>query len=655
MDVDALLAVHSLYYLDPDKVAFAIEKTRKKLMVAVVHRFPDFAGEIANGEATYERTRNGTVRMKTSGGTTYEHDPLDWLSDAGSMWTPSGTLVWSLARVYGQHAIYKLTVVHSNAVRSIATVALRDLASLPPGQVVAEVPDCNSFGSSTNEWAISTCGSVVTLRSGDIIRMASTVLVDAARKVSTMTTRDTRHFRGALSQLRAKLKELTESRRLYVPPHLEAEVIETSAKIGFLFDVRADTAFLQTLGERSSELSLLERLLSDPTSGFWRVRVARFLATHGKRIGLVAVMIILWTMSRRSATAKVLRPFMSIAGEEPPITIDGVPDFGLGEEGNFMRFANAVMISSPLVEEPLKRLISRALHVQFAGAACLTLYESVIRQEGMIATIFRGLCHSAYERMSLPMGIAMHSTFNSLMAHAVLATAARQHPESGWLQRLSTRPGGLYAALAEQPRQVLQWIVDDYTQLIPIIPLATRVVKFALATIRTLLAPAVTLAAATIPKWLARTRPDPAESSLSLLLTFPTARSELSDRAGKSFSTAGIGLHYHGILQIEDACMAKRQLNYIHPGSDIVLRAAPYEKCEPTVSLAQIGIGIDHVRPVVSRTCGHNGVVAMVNRQLIDHTRAKSVPSQLTAECLTEVKLGDALQEVIEPLSANLR
>jgi len=77
---DALLYVHSLYYIDPDDFIECLHRTRFGYAVAVTHYFPDAHGMLCHGELEYYVTVAGMVSCGATGNPDpYIHPNPTWL------------------------------------------------------------------------------------------------------------------------------------------------------------------------------------------------------------------------------------------------------------------------------------------------------------------------------------------------------------------------------------------------------------------------------------------------------------------------------------------------------------------------------------------------------------------------------------------------
>nr|WRQ65266.1 polyprotein [Tolivirales sp.] len=87
---DAYLSVHSLYYQNKEEILELVHRSRKRLLVAVVHRFDQLYGGLHfdgfNYESRYQMAFHGEhlkVTMEVNGNmTSYHHDPMVWLDAA---------------------------------------------------------------------------------------------------------------------------------------------------------------------------------------------------------------------------------------------------------------------------------------------------------------------------------------------------------------------------------------------------------------------------------------------------------------------------------------------------------------------------------------------------------------------------------------------
>nr|WRQ65287.1 polyprotein [Tolivirales sp.] len=85
---DVYLAVHSLYYLKPEEVLNLVHRSKKGMLVAVVHKFDNIVGVMHfNGvdhESKYQMSYVGDdlqVEMFVKGNlSTYKHDPMLWVN-----------------------------------------------------------------------------------------------------------------------------------------------------------------------------------------------------------------------------------------------------------------------------------------------------------------------------------------------------------------------------------------------------------------------------------------------------------------------------------------------------------------------------------------------------------------------------------------------
>lgn len=108
---DAVLSIHSLYYLDLPQLVRTIAATAQRRMVAAVHVFDDFDGSFCCGEARWERTGTNydQVQMLVEGGTPYAHGALDWMRSSG-IHVAGFTLTWSLLQTFGSTSVFVFNV-----------------------------------------------------------------------------------------------------------------------------------------------------------------------------------------------------------------------------------------------------------------------------------------------------------------------------------------------------------------------------------------------------------------------------------------------------------------------------------------------------------------------------------------------------------------
>jgi hypothetical protein len=110
----AYLSVDSLYYLSPDDVAYLVERSLSKLLVAVIHEFNDAYGAFADGEATYQLLSSDTVSMSVRGNSSaYTHGNLGWMRKNSHQYVANGvlkTLVWTQLEHYANRVTYTFHV-----------------------------------------------------------------------------------------------------------------------------------------------------------------------------------------------------------------------------------------------------------------------------------------------------------------------------------------------------------------------------------------------------------------------------------------------------------------------------------------------------------------------------------------------------------------
>jgi len=80
VDPATYMCVHSLYYLSPDDVLYALNRCTNHVLYSVHHCFDNVYGSIARGEASYVVNSPHQVVMNTQGNSfSYKHNPLTWL------------------------------------------------------------------------------------------------------------------------------------------------------------------------------------------------------------------------------------------------------------------------------------------------------------------------------------------------------------------------------------------------------------------------------------------------------------------------------------------------------------------------------------------------------------------------------------------------
>lgn len=83
-EFDCYLSVNSLYYLEPSDVVKCLQRSKRNLLVAVVHAFDSTFGSFAGGEATYQFDTPTTVVMNVAGNlASFSHANLHWLRLGG--------------------------------------------------------------------------------------------------------------------------------------------------------------------------------------------------------------------------------------------------------------------------------------------------------------------------------------------------------------------------------------------------------------------------------------------------------------------------------------------------------------------------------------------------------------------------------------------
>ncbi len=106
----AYLSVDTLYHLSPVQVARLVAKSGIRLLVAVVHEFPEAYGAFGGGEATYMYISPSRVRMDVRGNIhPYIHDSLSWMRQSHYP-TVFGSLVWSRVATTADHSVYFFTL-----------------------------------------------------------------------------------------------------------------------------------------------------------------------------------------------------------------------------------------------------------------------------------------------------------------------------------------------------------------------------------------------------------------------------------------------------------------------------------------------------------------------------------------------------------------
>jgi len=81
---DALMFIHSAYYLSPQDLFDALQRTSSKVAYAVIHDTPGVYGEIA-GEAAYWRQEDDSIRFHAKGqGADYVHPDTAWMRNNGA-------------------------------------------------------------------------------------------------------------------------------------------------------------------------------------------------------------------------------------------------------------------------------------------------------------------------------------------------------------------------------------------------------------------------------------------------------------------------------------------------------------------------------------------------------------------------------------------
>lgn len=105
MEYEALISVHSIYYLSTEMLGTLIERSRKKMLLAVMHMFHDPTGKYPTDmpDGSYRR-ENGRIVMSVAGNNfSYTHPDPKWCRQGTSIMLLSGRrLVWTPIReVFG--------------------------------------------------------------------------------------------------------------------------------------------------------------------------------------------------------------------------------------------------------------------------------------------------------------------------------------------------------------------------------------------------------------------------------------------------------------------------------------------------------------------------------------------------------------------------
>jgi hypothetical protein len=108
---DIYTAIHSIYYLSPEDVVFAVKHSKQHRLYSLHHTFPDAYGSFAEGEAQYMIDPQMLVTMYSSGNVTpYHHPALFWLN-AGYYESLDGqsAIAWSIIQTLPNSVIVLFT------------------------------------------------------------------------------------------------------------------------------------------------------------------------------------------------------------------------------------------------------------------------------------------------------------------------------------------------------------------------------------------------------------------------------------------------------------------------------------------------------------------------------------------------------------------
>jgi len=436
---DALMSVHSLYYLTAKEI-YDLLRTRQVTLLAAVHIFPDPRGLLWGGEAEYHVSHSGwvfvtpKVSMIANGNTSaYAHDSMSWLRD-GAYHGEEGTLVWQEWRRYGHTIVFEfaftqLVIAKANVHEPLLTESILDHTHYGAidlrGYHRAETRLVNPGYETVSMRDFTVRAFGVTLGIYPLGRDVPVVV--PKRFIQELANRLTGRPRDAANLRYAQHQATTLVRYMNITPDVASVCMVEAVSLALMCNLERETHVLNNVVGNPRSLEIIanhKRAIGLDFDAPWYVRAYRFMRRHPVLTAACVGGLAFWLSSSQLNDYAHVGYDVIGTPDLPCVLPNPTPkpeDYSTPEGFAMAMVSDAKMeimrpdsnlmyarFGAPVVEELFKRLHPLACAAFIVGESSAKLMNGV----PLGAVALCAAMHLLWVKLPFAAGVACHSAWN---------------------------------------------------------------------------------------------------------------------------------------------------------------------------------------------------------------------------------------------------